>query len=263
MGNCAKGNRAVTYARTSGRSQDEKLSHAGQDTLMGQYCNGKGLHVIRPFYDVGSGLDTDGRPGFLEMIMFAMDPENDIGHVVIPDLSRFSRGKADPYTYLQMLDGRDIIIHSAHDSTNSDDDNDLFWDVTFIFNNRYSKEISRLTIRGQTESVKMGNDICPVVAYGFEKYYVEDGGRQRPRWRPHPVHAGHIRTMFEMRAANHLPMMICNHFNEMKGESRLPKASYGQPALSSGCSGTPSILDTRTSVLNPPPSSQENEGNAS
>ena len=208
------GNRTLTYARTSGRSQDEKLSHGGQDTLMGQYCKGKGLHIVQPFYDVGSGLDTDERPGFRNMIDFAMEPENDIGHIVFPDLSRFTRGKADPYTYLQKLDERDIIIHSAHDGTNSDDDNDLLWDVTFIFNNKYSKEVSRLTIRGQTESVKMGNDICPVVAYGYEKYYVEDGGRQRPKWRPHPVHAEHIRTMFEMRDAKHLPMMICNHFNE-------------------------------------------------
>jgi hypothetical protein len=70
----------------------------------------------------------------------------------------------------------------------------------------------------------MGNDISPVVTYGFEKYYVkedvkEDGkkdGRLRPRWRPHPVHAEHVKLIFQMRDEKHLPMAICNHLNGLK-----------------------------------------------
>ena len=108
----------------------------------------------------------------------------------------------------KILDDNDIIIHSAADETNSDDDNDLLWDVYFIFNHQFSKTISQLTIRGQSESVKMGNDISTVVTYGYEKYYVTDDGKvqkaqdkddkaqdeddkksrsrktRRPRWRP-------------------------------------------------------------------------------
>ena len=206
-------NRAVTYARTSGRTQDEKLSHGGQDTIMLNYCKEKGLHVVQPFYEVASGLDTIKRPGFTEMISFVLDPANNISHVVFHDLSRMSRSKSDPHIYLQLLDEHDIIIHSAHDRTNSDDDNDLLWDVHFIFNNQFSKTVSELTIRGQTQSVMDGNDICPVVTYGYEKYYVKDEAKQRPRWRPHPVHAEHVALIFTMRDQKHLPMEICNHLN--------------------------------------------------
>ena len=217
-------NRAVTYARTSGRTQDEKLSHGGQDTIMVPYCKEKGLHIVRSFYEVASALDTINRPEFLDMMRFVLDPANNISHVVFHDLSRFSRSKADPQTYLNLLDEHDIIIHSAQDKTNSDDDNELLWDILFIFNNQFSKTISHLTIRGQSESVMMGNDISPVVTYGFEKYYVkedvkEDGkkdGRLRPRWRPHPVHAEHVKLIFQMRDEKHLPMAICNHLNGLK-----------------------------------------------
>ena len=167
-------NRAVTYARTSGRTQDEKLSHGGQDTIMVPYCKEKGLHIVRSFYEVASALDTINRPEFLDMMRFVLDPANNISHVVFHDLSRFSRSKADPQTYLNLLDEHDIIIHSAQDKTNSDDDNELLWDILFIFNNQFSKTISQLTIRGQSESVMMGNDISPVVTYGFEKYYVKE-----------------------------------------------------------------------------------------
>ena len=211
---------------------------------MFDYCYNKGLSIVKCFYEVASGLDAEKRPVFLEAIRFILDPENQISHVVFHDLSRFSRSKADPHTYLKLLDEHDIIIHSAQDRTNSDDDNELFWDVTFIFNNQFSRTISQLTIRGQSESVKLGNDISPVVTYGYEKYYVqvkdeddevldedekvkdeddedEDGKKRRsrkshPRWRPHPEHSEHVLLIYTMRDQGYLPMAICNHLNGLK-----------------------------------------------
>ena len=207
-------NRAVTVARISGGpGQDRELSHGGQDTVMLAYCKEKGLDVIKPFYEVASGLDASKRPTLLEVMEFILDPANRIFHVVFHDLSRFSRSKSDPYTYLKVFQEHDIIIHSAHNKTNSDDDNELLWDIHIIFNHEFSKTISQLTIRGQSDSVRMGNDISPVVTYGYEKYYVEEGGRRRPRWRPHPEHSKVVLTIFTMRDQKFLPMDICNHLN--------------------------------------------------
>ncbi len=87
-------NRAVTYARTSGRSQDERLSHGGQDAVMFPYCKKKGLNIVKSFYEVASGLDSENRPTFLEMIQFVLNPENKISHVVCHDLSHFSGRRA-------------------------------------------------------------------------------------------------------------------------------------------------------------------------
>ena len=207
-------NRAVTVARMSGGpGQDRELSHGGQDNLMFGYCKKIGLDVIKPFYEVASGLDASKRPTLLEVAEFVLDPANEISHVVFPDLSRFTRSKSDPHTYMKLFDENDIIIHSAVDGTTSEDDNELLWDVSFIFNNQYSKTISQLTIRGQSESVRMGNDISPVVAYGYEKYYVEEGGRRRPRWRPHPKHSEVVLLIFTMRDQKYHAMAICNHLN--------------------------------------------------
>ena len=217
-------NRAVTVARMSGGpGQDRELSHGRQDTLMFEYCKKISLDVVRSFHEVASGLDASKRPTFLEVMDFVLDPANRISNVVFPDLSRFSRSKSDPHTYLKILDENDIIIHSAVDGTNSDDDNELYWDVSFLFNHEYSKTISALTIGGQSQSVRAGNDISSVVAYGYEKYYVvekakegKDGKevtRQRPHWRPHPKHAEVVLTIFTMRDQKYLPMAICNHLN--------------------------------------------------
>ena len=169
--------------------------------------------VVKQFYEVASGLNSGKRPVFLEMVNFVLDPQNRISHVVFHDLSRFSRGKSDPYRFLELLDEHDIIIHSAEDGTNSEDDNELLWGVHFVFNNDFSRRVSQLTIRGQSESVRRGNDISPVVAYGYLKYYVQDGKEMRPRWKPHPIHAKYVRLIFKMRSQGHLPMAICNHLN--------------------------------------------------
>ena len=214
-------NRAVTVARMSGGpGQDRELSHGRQDNLMFEYCKKKGLDVVKPFHEVASGLDASKRPTFLEVMDFVLDPASRISHVVFPDLSRFSRSKSDPHKYLNLLDENDIIIHSAVDETNSDDDNELYWDVSFLFNHEYSKTISKLTIGGQSQSVRKGNDISPVVAYGYEKYYVVEKSkegkevtRRCPRWRPHPEHAKVVLLIFTMRDQKYLPMAICNHLN--------------------------------------------------
>ena len=211
---------------SGGPGQDRELSHGRQDNLMFEYCKKIGLDVIKPFYEVASGLDASKRPTLLEVMEFVLDPANGISPVVFPDLPRFSRSKSDPQTDLKLLDENDIIIHSAVDGTTSDDDNELFWDVSFLFNHEYSKTISRLTIGGQSQSVRNGNDISSVVTYGYEKYYVvekakegKDGkevARRRPRWRPHPEHAAVVLLIFMMRDQKYLPMAICNHLNGLK-----------------------------------------------
>ena len=146
----------------------------------------RGWTSWKTFYEVASGLDANKRPEFLDVIGYVLNPENRISHVVFHDLSRFSRSKSDPHTFLKLLDENDIIIHSADDKTNSDDDNELLWDVTFIFNHQFSRTVSELTIRGHSDSVKMGNDISPVVTYGYEKYYVKEEKSGAPVGDPTP-----------------------------------------------------------------------------
>jgi DNA invertase Pin-like site-specific DNA recombinase len=113
---------------------------------MDKYLADNGLVDAGEFDDVGSGLSTDHRPGFLEMIAKALDPANDIGHIVFPDLSRYSRSKVDPHIYLAMLDEADITVHSVSDGKRSDTD-DISWDIQFSLNHKQSRDISFLSLR--------------------------------------------------------------------------------------------------------------------
>ena len=143
-------NRAYKYARRSSSGQNE-LSEVGQFYDMDKYLAVNGLVDAGEFDDVGSGLSTDKRPGFREMIAKALDPANDIGHIVFPDLSRYSRSKVDPHIYLAMLDEADITVHSVRDGKRSDTD-DISWDIQFSLNYKQSSDISFLSLRACLQS---------------------------------------------------------------------------------------------------------------
>ena len=197
-------NRALLYARQSSAKQNE-VSRAGQFDDMASYALDKGLVDAGRFEDVATGLNTDKRPGLLRMFAVAFNPDNRISHIIFYDLSRFSRGRADPHVYMEMLDEHDIIVHSVTDGKSSDVD-EFDWDVKFSLNNKQSRDISRLSIKGQRDSILAGYAISSKIPYGYQRGWVEGkkgenaNTRLHPIYEPHPVHADHVRMMFKMRA---------------------------------------------------------------
>lgn len=210
--------RALGYVRQSSDKQDRNLSLGAQKRSEQEYCNGKELHLLDIYEDVGTALDTKDRPEFLRMINRALDPSNNIGHLVFYDLSRYSRDKAEFYQYQNLLADNGITIHSTIEGDNSDENTELLFDMKNIFNNLYSKTVSKLTIRGQEEAVRNGYNIIRVVAVGYEKYYITDSyGKVHAKIRPNPKTAPYILKAFEMRAEGHRAGRIQKYLNDEVG----------------------------------------------
>ena len=222
-------NRAYFYTRRSGSGQNE-LSHTGQYNDMAKYAAAMGLVEAGCFDDVGSGLSTDNRDGFLLMISKALDPANEIGHIVFPDLSRYSRSKVDPHIYLAMLDEADITVHSVKDGKRSDTD-DISWDIQFSLNHNQSREISRLSLRGQRDAIAAGYACSSKIPYGYKRGWVAgEKGQLHPIYVPHEVHAEHVRMMYRLRDKGHRTGEICEELMKLEipsptGLSRWPKGS--------------------------------------
>ena len=208
--NKPKSNRAYIYARRSSPGQNE-LSEVGQFHDMEKYLADNGLVNAGEFEDVGTGLSTDHRRGFLKMIDSALDPDNDIGHIVFPDLSRLSRSKVDPHIYLAMLDEADITVHSVRDGKRSDTD-DIAWDIKISLNNKQSSDISFLSLRGQRDAIAAGYACSSKIPYGYKRGWVEGSkGQLHPIYLPHEVHADHVRMMYRMRDEGRRTGEICKH----------------------------------------------------
>lgn len=193
-----RSNRAVTYARTSSPGQSGELSHGGQFRDIEKYLKDHGLVEVMRFEEVGSGLSASDRKTFQKSLSSALDPENNVSHIVFYDLSRFSRGRSDPRLYLEMLEEDNIILHSVVDG-NSEDADELTWDVKFSLNHKQSSDISRLTLRGQRDAILAGYAISSKIPFGYQRDYVEAAGKRHPVYVPHPVNAAHVTRMFDMK----------------------------------------------------------------
>ena len=202
-------NRAYAYRRTSSEHQDTYLSPQRQSRLEEAYTRKEGLVIVEVFTDIGSGLDTSSRTNFLIMIDKAMDPENDVPHILVSDLSRLTREKT-PQVWIETLMDHGITLHSTTEGKSSED----FWDSLFIHNNKFSRKISRECIDGQNESVLMGNDISPIVAYGYQKYKKVIEGRPRPKWRRNRETATIVLLIFQMKADGSSTMAIVEYLND-------------------------------------------------
>lgn len=190
-------NRAYTYSRKSSTGQNE-LSLTGQHKDVLLYMERIGLVEVEHFDDVGTGLDTDDRDGFLTMIDKALDAENKVSHLVFYDLSRFTRSKVDPHFYLELLDRHDITVHTVMDGQRSDTD-DIAWDIKFSLNHDQSRKISLLSMRGKRDAVEAGFAPSSKIPYGYQRGWVTEGNRQYPTYVPHEVHAEHVKMIFRMR----------------------------------------------------------------
>lgn len=227
---------AVLYIRVSSDEQNELFSFGSQKRHMEQYCESKGLTVATIFDEVGSGLDTPTLPVFLEAVAYAISPANKISHVVFYDLSRYTRGKADFWKYIEMFDENDIITHSTVEGKSTDENADLLWGMKSVVNYDYSKNISRLTINGQDEATRLGYIMSRITPYGYDRYYevvIEKGKEKRhPKLSPNTEQAEHVLMMFKMRAEGRKPAAIREQLKLLGIPSPKGKPEWSETTIS-------------------------------
>lgn len=86
---------AVVYCRVSTEEQVENLSLGTQRQRAITYCSQNGWPVREVFQDEGKSAKTTQREEFQRMLRYCLDSKNEVGFVVVHDLSRFSRNVND------------------------------------------------------------------------------------------------------------------------------------------------------------------------
>ncbi|MDR3293411.1 MAG: recombinase family protein, partial [Clostridiales bacterium] len=162
---------AAIYARFSkddGQSYDSS-SIETQKMMLEKYCRDNG-YKVHDFYkeDGYTGLNFD-RPDFQRMLS---DIENGIVNLVITkDLSRLGRDyiQTGYYTEIYFADKniRYIAISDGVDTAKADSSD--FMPFKNIFNNMYSKDISRKVKAAKRQRAYHGMFINPQAPYGYKK----------------------------------------------------------------------------------------------
>ena len=205
---------AVDYARVSSKPQD-KMSLETQHDENRAYAVRKNLRNVRSFEDVGSGLSTEHRPQFLEMVEFVLDKRNGITHVIFFDLDRFTRRNRDFYIYTEDLEKAGIYLHSVAENQAYSRDSALSWQVKAWAAEGSSRSTSFHTKRGQRGAVRNGDFMGRKPPYGHEVYYKDEEEKRRPRLRPHPDEWPHLLKILEMGLTNKSPLDIVRYLRDI------------------------------------------------
>ncbi len=176
--------RAVAYARRSTDRQEQSLDD--QRRAIETYAEREGVEIVAWYSDDAiSGASVDARAGFKKMLADAAAPDRAWRQVLVYDVSRFSRGDLDEAGHLRYR-FREVgvdVVYVAENLTGGEAD-DLVVGVKQWMAQKYVKDLSKVTLRGQLSHTESGAWNGGTPPYGYDLLYSDSNGRpyQRVRW---------------------------------------------------------------------------------
>ena len=171
---------AVAYCRRSTEKQDESISIQKQEIQ--KYAKANGYEITRFYVDDGIDGHDESRPGFQQLLK---DAEGSTwGYIVVRNQSRFGRFRpATMARYLDELDRAGVRLVTTNKGVIDVDDlgDFIVSNVEAAGDNKYSKDLSANTIRGQAEKAKQGYSAGQLAPYGYDRMYVDESGQHRQR----------------------------------------------------------------------------------
>ncbi len=177
------GRAAVGYLRRSSTRQEHSIQD--QRRVIQAYGQKHGIEIVRWYIDDISGTSVDARKAFKQMLADAGKPSRQWCYILVFDVSRFSRGDLDEAGHLRFHFRRAgvEVVYVAENLSGNDSD-DLIVGVKQWMAQKYVKDLSNVTIRGQLSHVALGAWCGGVPPFGFDLLYHDSTGRpyQQLRW---------------------------------------------------------------------------------
>lgn len=174
---------AAGYIRRSTDRQEQSLDDQRQAIEI--YAEREGFSIVKWFVDDAiSGTSTEARKAFQALIAAAQEPNCPFKHVLVYDVKRFGRVDTDEagyYRYLLRQAGVEVIYTS--EGFNGGDSDDLIRSVKQWQARAESKDLSKVTIRGQVSMVDKGYWGGGIPPFGYDLLYEDAAGRSIRRVR--------------------------------------------------------------------------------
>lgn len=174
--------KCAAYLRRSTDRQDQSIEDQKKSVL--KFAEERGFEIVR-FYvdDAISGTTTDERKSFQEMVR---DAQNGAPwrYVLVYDVKRFGRTDNDEagyYRFVLRRAGVEVAYVAEHFS--GDDTDDLLRPVKQWQARQESKDLSRVTIRGQLSLSEGGWWMGGTPPFGYDLFYHDSSGKAYMRLR--------------------------------------------------------------------------------
>ena len=168
--------RAVAYLRRSTDRQEHSIPD--QKKAVEGYAQEHGFQLV-DFYvdDAVSGTSTLGRKAFQEMLAEAQRARCSWSAIIVYDIKRFGRidnDEAGYYRYLLRM--HEVEVHYVSESFTGDGTDDLLRPVKQWQARQESKDLSKVTIRGQLSRAEGGWWMGGSPPVGYDLRYENDRG---------------------------------------------------------------------------------------
>lgn len=201
---------AVIYARVSSAQQaSEELPIQSQLERARQRAGELGTTVLKEFVDEGrSGRTVERRPQFQAAIAFC--EANPVDHFIAWDTSRFARDHVDAGFYKRALEKVGTKLVFVVSAIPEGDDAWFFHGIYSLIDEKYSRNVSRDTIRSMLKNARDGNFNGGRVPFGYQ--VVTEGKRRRLEL--HDTEASVVREIFALCNSGNGAWEICESLNK-------------------------------------------------
>ena len=169
--------KAAGYLRRSTNRQEHSIED--QRTAILSYAQAHAYEIVRTYVDDSiSGTITDDRKAFQQMMFDAREPGRAWHHVLVYDVKRFGRidnDEAGHYRFLLRKAGVEVIYVTENFA--GDDSDDLLRPVKQWQARQESKDLSKVTIRGQVSLSEKGVWLGGAPPFGFDLLYRDSTGK--------------------------------------------------------------------------------------
>ena len=209
-----QGNTAVAlYARVSSERQDVDLSVAAQLRALREYAEKNGYLVAREYIDEAESGRIAERPQFRRMIDDATEADAPFKEILVWKFSRFTRKREHAVAFKSMLRRRGVRVVSITEHADDSPMGKLMEAIIESVDEFYSENLAQEVSRGMQEAATRGFWMTGMAPYGYQKVYVQDGSKKRPKLEPNPPEDAVVRRMFEMALERKSTLEIAKALN--------------------------------------------------
>jgi len=186
----------------------ESSSIQNQRTAIEQYCQARGITLIREFVDDGYSGSTFDRPGFNEMLRYLERQE--VKMVLTKDLSRLGRDMRESSYYAETFFPEHGIRYIAiNDNFDSEQENTLA-PFQFAMNDVYLRDTSK-KVKTILQAKKRAGEYAACPPFGYKR-----DPRDRSKLIPDEMTAPTVKSIFTMAAQGLSTRTICDYLNQQK-----------------------------------------------
>ncbi len=201
------------YARVSSDRQDVDLSVAAQLRALRDYAEKNGYLVVREFVDEAESGRIADRPQFRKMLDEASKPDAPFQEILVWKFSRFTRKREHAVAFKSMLRRKGIRVVSITEHADDTPTGKLMEAIIESVDEFYSENLAQEVTRGMREAASRGFWMNASAPYGYQRAYVQDGAKKRPRLEINPPHDAVVRRIFDLTLQGRTSLDILKTLN--------------------------------------------------